>query len=141
MGEWERLYCIHGVQEHLDYHDCPQCDALSKRHGKEPGRIWLRKPAINSPKSAVIRVCASCEWVYDTRKQTTTDCPLCGFASYGARSVYGKRCYKYLYTQIPWRDKKLNHYDFLLWSEIQERCPPEKRVIDSFFALKGDIVK
>ena len=56
--------------------------------------------------SAKLRVCASCEWIF----KGETSCPKCGFASYGARYVYGNACYKYVMTQQPWKDKKVGIY-------------------------------
>ncbi len=56
---------------------------------------------------AVLRVCASCEWIFDFHKNAGTGCPMCRFGSYGAHYVYGQRCYTYARTQQPWRDKQL----------------------------------
>lgn len=70
-------------------------------------------------KDAVLRTCGSCEWIYsDTPKSKETGCPKCGFASYGARSVYGNRAYKYAKTQKPWFDKKMSDYAVKLYSTI-----------------------
>jgi hypothetical protein len=63
---------------------------------------------------ANLRVCASCEWVYKGHG----DCPKCGFASYGARYVYGRRCYDYINTQEPWVNKKLADYAGKLRAEV-----------------------
>ncbi len=68
---------------------------------------------------AQLRVCASCEWVF-TRKEDPSianTCPKCGFASYGAWSVYGNSCYKYVKTQKPWLDKKIDAYISTLQKE------------------------
>lgn len=56
----------------------------------------------------LLRVCASCEWIYKT--DTMAECPLCQFGHYSAHYVYGRRAYKYLKTQKPWKDKKLMEY-------------------------------
>ena len=50
-----------------------------------------------------LRVCGSCEWIF----KEYLVCPKCGFAYYGAKSVYGDKCYKYAKTQQPWIDKKI----------------------------------
>lgn len=65
-----------------------------------------------------LRVCASCEWVfdYDTHKYT---CPKCQFGSYGAHYVYGNKAYTYKHTQKPWLDKKLFQYECKLLKEIE----------------------
>lgn len=67
-------------------------------------------------KKAKVRVCASCEWVF----RGDCDCPKCGFASYGARYVYGNIAYSYEKTQEPWLNKKLADFAVTLHEEIQE---------------------
>jgi ribosomal protein L32 len=64
---------------------------------------------------ANLRTCASCEWVHRGHE----GCPKCGFATYGARWVYGSRCYKYAKTQKPWMDRKLSSYTSELLAEIE----------------------
>jgi len=59
---------------------------------------------------AKLRVCASCEWLYNGNR----DCPVCGFASYGARFAYGDICYKYKRTQKPWEDKRIARFLYRL---------------------------
>lgn len=55
---------------------------------------------------AVLRVCASCEWVF--RSPSANDgCPECGFGHYGARYVYGDKAYQYERTQEPWIQKQI----------------------------------
>lgn len=41
--------------------------------------------------TAKLRVCASCEWIFNTG----IGCPKCLFGSYGAYSVYGNNAYRY----------------------------------------------
>ena len=43
MSSWERLWCIHGRREELDYHDCPKCrERTTKEYGEdEPTHIYL----------------------------------------------------------------------------------------------------
>lgn len=53
---------------------------------------------------AMLRTCAKCEWIY--KRSEGEECPKCGFASYGARFVYGDKCYRYAVTQHPYFDKK-----------------------------------
>jgi len=66
---------------------------------------------------ARLRVCASCEWIYNGG----WDCPLCGFASYGARYVYGDAAYRYEKTQQPWYDKKMNQCSLKLQMTIRQK--------------------
>lgn len=63
---------------------------------------------------AKLRVCASCEWIFKGHKS----CPKCGFAHYGARFVYGNKCYRYEETQQPWLDKKVAIYKMKLLDGI-----------------------
>lgn len=70
---------------------------------------------------ANLRCCASCEWIYQQAEapdpETGMDCPKCGFASYGARSVHGQRAYRYYITQQPWLTRSLRHTEMKLRSE------------------------
>lgn len=68
-------------------------------------------------KYAKLRVCASCEWIY----KEDQNCPRCGFASYGARYVYGNACYRFAVNQKPWMDKKIANYASKLYEEIERR--------------------
>jgi len=70
-------------------------------------------------KDASLRVCASCEWIF-LRKDGLDGCPKCGFAHYGARFVYGDKCYRYARTQEPWLKRKLDQRYFELLKEIPE---------------------
>jgi hypothetical protein len=70
-------------------------------------------------RNAIVRCCASCEWIYRAPAiATPTDCPKCGFASYGARHVHGRKCYTYEQTQQPWIDRKVATYRQELISEV-----------------------
>lgn len=60
-------------------------------------------PKPSAQQRAKLRCCASCEWVY----KGPGDCPQCGFASYGARYVFGDKAYRYQYTQEPWKRRAL----------------------------------
>jgi hypothetical protein len=51
------------------------------------------------------------------------DCPKCGFVSYGARYVHGRKAYEYQFTQEAWLERKVDHYRRQLWAEI----PPDPR--------------
>jgi hypothetical protein len=64
---------------------------------------------------AKLRVCASCDWIFSN----THDCPKCSFAHYGARYVYGDKCYRYAKTQQPWLEKKVSNYICKLRAEIK----------------------
>lgn len=72
-------------------------------------------------RSAKLRVCASCEWIYKINNiEDDRGCPKCGFATYGARFVYGDKAYRYAKTQKPWLDRKLSDYETKLRQEIRE---------------------
>lgn len=79
---------------------------------------------------ARLRVCASCEWIFNYDELTANSCPKCQFAHYGARYVYGKRAYTYATTQKPWMDKKLSDYEYKLWKEVQDtnKIKPKKQL-------------
>lgn len=64
--------------------------------------------------TAILRVCASCEWIF----RNDDFCPKCGFAHYGARFVYGDKCYRYEKTQKPWLDRMLSNYEMKLRKQI-----------------------
>jgi hypothetical protein len=63
-------------------------------------------------RTAKLRVCARCEWIYKTT--TISECAACGFASYGARWVFGDKAYRYAKTQKPWKDVKRRLFEFEL---------------------------
>jgi hypothetical protein len=63
---------------------------------------------------ANLRVCASCEWIYEGHR----DCPKCQFVSYGARFVYGSKAYRFKVTQEPWMDRKMTRYQRQLSEEV-----------------------
>lgn len=65
--------------------------------------------------TAKLRVCASCEWIFNTG----VGCPKCQFGSYGAHYVYGNNAYRYAKTQKPWFDRKMADYSFKLIQEIK----------------------
>lgn len=60
---------------------------------------------MTSTKNANLRVCASCEFIYREPGESEV-CPMCSYgATFGARSVYGDKCYKYEETQEPFKCK------------------------------------
>lgn len=61
-----------------------------------------------------LRVCASCEWIFDYDENKSFNCPLCEFGSYNAHYVYGKKAYRFKYSQKPYKDKKMYDYEFKL---------------------------
>jgi hypothetical protein len=63
---------------------------------------------------AKLRVCASCEWIFNRG----IECPKCGFGSYSARYVYGNKCYRYKSTQKPWKNRRIAEYIDELNQEI-----------------------
>ncbi len=75
------------------------------------------KPKLSPQQRATLRVCASCEWIY---RGAPHSCPKCGFASYGARYVYGDRAYRFEWTQEPWMNLKLAMLRDKLFLEITE---------------------
>ena len=73
---------------------------------------------------ANLRVCGCCEWIY---RGPGEPCPKCGFASFGARWVYGKIAYAYAVTQKPWYDKKMVDRACELRREIRDSNPIKKK--------------
>jgi hypothetical protein len=73
---------------------------------------------------AELRVCASCEWIF---KGAELPCPKCGFATYGARFVYGNKAYAFAITQKPWMEKRVESYKRTLLAEIQKTNLIKKR--------------
>ncbi len=76
---------------------------------------------------AKLRTCASCEWIYTLKASSVgvygsvvlVNCPKCKFSSYGARYVYGDKCYEYAKTQEPWLKRKVDRYTLKLQREIE----------------------
>ena len=82
---------------------------------------WSKQGNKARQKTALLRVCASCEWIFrwkDKSIVSMSDCPKCGWASYGARFVYSDKCYKYAKTQEPWIEKKICQYRLKLMEEV-----------------------
>lgn len=69
--------------------------------------------------TAPLRVCASCEWVF----KGGTECPKCRWVSYGARFVFGPKCYRYAVSQEPWKQRKLFERSMELEDEIRRSLP------------------
>lgn len=75
---------------------------------------------------ARLRVCASCEWIFDlseparSREDALSGCPRCGFAHYGARFVYGNAAYRHARTQEPWLQRGLLAEESRLRAIIRE---------------------
>jgi len=98
---------------------------------------------------AKLRVCASCEWIYQLGNPSNpkwehthpeeefNGCPKCGFASYGARFVYGSQVYRHAQTQEPWIKKKLQRVELDLLHEI-EQTNPLKRTRKTSLLTLGD---
>jgi hypothetical protein len=74
--------------------------------------------------TANLRVCGRCEWVYKLSDNACElwdgGCPSCGFASYGARWVYGNRAYRYYYTQEPWLKQRLASIESKLRAHVSK---------------------
>ncbi len=79
---------------------------------------------ITTQKTAKLRMCASCEWVFKMPNEIVCrNCPKCNFGSYGAHFVYGAKCYEYLETQSPWIEKKVDRYRVKLEREnLPQAC-------------------
>lgn len=73
-----------------------------------------------------LKVCASCSWMY----KSEGECPMCGFAYYGARYVYGNACYKNFKTQSPWKEEKLFDYEMKLNQIIRDKSEYEEKKKD-----------
>lgn len=87
-------------------------------------------------KIANLRVCASCEWIFSYTKNK--ECPKCGFASYGAKAVYGNKAYKYAKTQEPWINRKLDAYRIeLLKEHVWAEENKQENTIDLIFSEIG----
>ena len=67
---------------------------------------------------ANLRTCASCEFIY--KLEHSEGCPKCDFGSYGARSVYGDKAYRYAVTQEPWLEKQMDRFRSELYGEIRK---------------------
>jgi hypothetical protein len=81
---------------------------------------------------ASLRVCASCEWIF----KGNIECPKCGFGSYGARHVYGDKCYKYSVSQLPWVDKQMDNHLSKLLQEVKQTNPIKGPHVKSPFGWK-----
>ena len=75
---------------------------------------------MGTQRTAELRVCASCEWIFKNTTGEPKECPKCDWPTYGARYVYGDKCYKYAETQEPWLEKKMDKYERKLLREIRE---------------------
>jgi hypothetical protein len=84
---------------------------------------------MTTKKIAKLRVCASCEWIFDIKDEHPEygGCPKCEFVHYGARYVYGNKCYKYKETQEPWIDRKLDSYRRKLITHVEKTNENKKR--------------
>ena len=82
---------------------------------------------MSTPEYATLRVCGNCAWIFEKdpymkfAPHQVGGCPKCGFASLGARSVYGVKAYTYKKTQKPWIKKKMATYYDQLQTEIKEQ--------------------
>jgi hypothetical protein len=65
---------------------------------------------------AKLRVCGRCSWIFEGN----SDCPKCGFATYGARYVFGDACYGLKKTQRRWFDYQMALRASELRAEIAE---------------------
>lgn len=96
----------------------------------------------NSSDTAVIRICASCRFVFDTRLQELSpECPVCYFGSYGARYVLGKNYYSYLKHQKEHKELVREKYAGLAEYEINKNIKKFKeRITAQVFNKLGIIV-
>jgi hypothetical protein len=89
---------------------------------------------------AKLRVCACCEWIF-IQEPGNTGCPKCGFATYGARFVFGNKCYRYALTQQPWFKRRMDEYASNLQTEILKTNkikPKEKILMHQFLDVSRD---
>jgi hypothetical protein len=80
---------------------------------------------------AKLRCCASCLWIYEG----PSACPMCGFASYGARYIYGDKAYRLKFTQMPWLKRKLARYQMRLQKVIDKNTPKKTRRSENGLSL------
>ena len=73
-------------------------------------------------RKAKLRVCASCEWIFNK----FYSCPKCKFGSYSAHLVYGNKCYEYAKTQEPWKERILTKISENLDKIIERECSDGK---------------
>lgn len=75
-------------------------------------------------KKTTLRICASCEWIFNSSPTDDdpkgVECPKCKFGSYTAHYVYGRNAYRYVKSQLPWKNKKMFEYESKLNVEIKE---------------------
>lgn len=79
-------------------------------------------------KKAIIRCCASCEWIFRTPSVFNCEdgtvlenaCPKCGFGHYPAVFVHGRRCYRLERTQEPYIQREIQKRHFQLQAEVRE---------------------
>jgi hypothetical protein len=98
---------------------------------------------MTTQKKAILRVCACCEWIFkeDEDSKKNGGCPKCGFAHYGARFVFGDKCYEYQYTQYPWLKRKLADFELELRKEIDNTNKikkPETISLGNFLPVSRD---
>lgn len=94
------------------------------------------------PTPAILRVCANCEWIFKSQEKDGVviyDCPQCGSGSYGARYVYGMKCYGYAENQKPWMAKKLHAHEEELKTIARENWAKSQKPIIK--KIKFQIVK
>lgn len=65
---------------------------------------------------AKLRICGRCSWIFEAG----TDCPKCGFCSYGARYVLGDSCYRLKVSQRKWFEYQMSLRARQLLDEIAE---------------------
>jgi len=72
------------------------------------------------PRRSPLRTCASCEWIW-TSTDPTRMCPMCGFGSYAASYVYGRKARQHAQTQEPWVRNQVSTFHLLLAHAIKYR--------------------
>lgn len=73
---------------------------------------------MSAKRTAELRVCGSCEWVF--KMTHSVQCPRCGFGSYGAHAVYGYAAYKLAKSQKYWIKKQLIKAEARIAKEAKE---------------------
>lgn len=74
----------------------------------------------NNQKNAFIRICASCQFVFDSRLTDSISCPVCDFGSYGARFVLGSNYQIEKKLQRPHRSLIASKYLHLINVEVDK---------------------
>ena len=97
---------------------------------------------MSKQKNAKLRVCSCCEWIfYIDEASIHGGCPVCNFAHYGARFVYGNKAYRFAKTQQPWYEQKIADYSCKVGSELRNLQLKHTKVRTKSFSSLKDLLK